>query len=249
MAAAKGLLVKVRGDGAGLAAQGGPPRIGGIEAEPILALPPGVGGAGPAAAGDRGATWLRLATDAADTDNPWDHAHDLVARTPALAAAGAQVLAVEPDIAQQWDYRSGAGDRGMAASASPVCAFDDQDPQGGQAVVAGRIAWNAAPDFSQFAAARNRVGAKQANITIAHLDTGFDPNHETLPAGLLTAQQRNFVDDGTGPNNATDHAPAGTLTSNRGHGTGTLSLLAGNKLDGTSPHWPGFTDFVGGAPL
>ncbi|TPI15167.1 hypothetical protein FJW06_07095 [Mesorhizobium sp. B4-1-3] len=42
-------------------------------------------------------------------------------------------------------------------------------------------------------------------------------------------------------------AEAGTLTSNRGHGTGTLSLLAGNKLDGTSPHWPGFTDFVGGA--
>ncbi|TGP30955.1 hypothetical protein EN871_34540, partial [bacterium M00.F.Ca.ET.228.01.1.1] len=92
-------------------------------------------------------------------------------------------------------------------------------------------------------------GAKLANITIAHLDTGFDPGHQTLPSGLLTAQQRNFVDDGTGPNNATDHAPAGPLTSNRGHGTGTLSLLAGNKLDGTSPHWPGFSDFVGGAPL
>ncbi|MBZ9841903.1 hypothetical protein [Mesorhizobium sp. CA5] len=102
MAAAKGLLVKVRGDGAGLSVRGGPPRIGGIEAEPILSLPADAS-AGTAAAGDRGATWLRLATDAADTDNPWDHAHDLVARNPALAAAGAEVLAIEPDIVQQWD--------------------------------------------------------------------------------------------------------------------------------------------------
>ncbi|TGS36113.1 peptidase S8, partial [bacterium M00.F.Ca.ET.180.01.1.1] len=137
------------------------------------------------------------------------------------------------DILQQWDYKDSGRDRGMAASAAPACTFDEQDPSGGQATISGRVAWNAAPDFSQFKAARERVGAKLANITIAHLDTGFDPGHQTLPSGLLTAQQRNFVDDGTGPNNATDHAPAGTLTSNRGHGTGTLSLLAGNKLDGT----------------
>ena len=38
------------------------------------------------------------------------------------------------------------------------------------------------------------------------------------------------------------------MTANRGHGTGTLSLLAGNKLAGNSPGWPGFADFVGGAP-
>ena len=40
-----------------------------------------------------------------------------------------------------------------------------------------------------------------------------------------------------------------TFIRNRGHGTATLALLAGNRLDGTSPHWPGFTDFLGGAPL
>ncbi|TGV80016.1 hypothetical protein EN792_039965, partial [Mesorhizobium sp. M00.F.Ca.ET.149.01.1.1] len=101
MAVAKGLLVKVRGDGAGLSVRGGSPRIGGIEAEPILSLPPGIG-ASPAAAADRGATWLRLAADAAASDNPWDHAHDIVAQTPALAAAGAEVLAIEPDILQPW---------------------------------------------------------------------------------------------------------------------------------------------------
>ncbi|MDX8447404.1 S8 family serine peptidase [Mesorhizobium captivum] len=245
---ARSLLVKVRGDGAGFAAKSRSLGIGGIDAEPILTVPPGASGADFGAATDRGATWLRLSARGADSDNPWDDAHEVVARGGDVAIAGADVLAIEPDIVQQWDYKNGNGDRGMSASASPVCAFDDQDPSGRQATVPGVVAWNAGPSFSQFAAARSKAGAKQANIAIAHLDTGFDPGHRTVPAGLLTAKQRNFVDDGTGPDNATDHAPAGTLTSNRGHGTGTLSLLAGNKLDGTSPHWPGFTDFVGGAP-
>ncbi|MDX8517722.1 S8 family serine peptidase [Mesorhizobium dulcispinae] len=243
---ARRLLIKVRGDGAGIAARRRSLGIGGIDAEPILTVPPGAAGADFGAAADRGATWLRLSPKAADSDNPWDDAHELFARGGDSAAG--DILAIEPDMVQQWDYRNGGGDRGMAASASPVCAFDDQDPSGRQATVPGVVAWNAGPTFSQFAAARSKVGAKQSNIIIAHLDTGFDPGHRTLPSGLLAAKQRNFVDDGTGPNNATDHAPAGTLTSNRGHGTGTLSLLAGNKLDGTSPHWPGFTDFVGGAP-
>ena len=157
-------------------------------------------------------------------------------------------MAVEPDVVQGWDYKDGAGERGMAASAAPVCIFDDQESGGGVATLPGVVAWNADAAFSQFAAARAKVGAKQGKITIAHLDTGFDPAHRTLPAGLVAALQRNFVDGGAGPNDATDRAPAGSLTSNRGHGTGTLSLLAGNKLAGNSPGWPGFTDFVGGAP-
>ena len=246
--ATRGLLVKVRGDGAGFAAQGRSLGIGAMSAEPILTVPPVVSGGGMGASAGQGATWLRLSQPTAASGNPWDDAHDLVARSGESVADPGDVLAVEPDIVQQWDYRNSNGDRGMAASASPACTFDDQDPGGGQATVPGVLAWNAGPAFSQFAAARGQVGVGQAKITIAHLDTGFDPGHRTLPAGLLTAKQRNFVDDGTGPNNAADHAPAGTLTSNRGHGTGTLRLLAGNRLDGTSPHWPGFTDFVGGAP-
>ncbi|TGR93410.1 hypothetical protein EN852_038900, partial [Mesorhizobium sp. M2E.F.Ca.ET.209.01.1.1] len=87
---------------------------------------------------------MRLAADAAASDNPWDHAHDIVAQTPALAAAGAEVLAIEPDILQQWDYKDSGGDRGMAASAAPACTFDEQDPSGGQATISGRVAWNAA---------------------------------------------------------------------------------------------------------
>ncbi|WP_306831879.1 S8 family serine peptidase [Neorhizobium huautlense] len=160
------------------------------------------------------------------------------------------MLAIEPDLAQQWDYEGANGDLGIAASASPVCVFNDQDGSGRKAVNKGVPAWNAGAAFSQFEAARREVGSKQERILVAHLDTGLDPRHQTLPAGLVNkALWRNFVDDGHGPNDAVDHAPAGTLTSNRGHGTGTLSLLAGNRLNGTSPGWPGFSDYVGGAPL
>jgi subtilase family protein len=62
--------------------------------------------------------------------------------------------------------------------------------------------------------------------------------------------QHDFVaEDGT-PDEATDRTPPDQkFASNRGHGTGTLSLLAGARLAGTSPDWPGFMDYVGGAPL
>ena len=97
--------------------------------------------------------------------------------------------------------------------------------------------------------ARERVGAKQNQILIAHLDTGYDPNHQlTQPLNLRLELQRNFV-EGEDPSNAADQVPPGmTSIRNRGHGTGTLSLLAGNKLDGKVIGFPGFADWLGGAP-
>ena len=244
-----GLLIKIRGDGADFAAGQHSLGLDNDTIQPILTLP-SEAGAGPGIAANRGAVWFKTGAGVRDSDNPWDDAHAIVDRGLAFAATGGpQVLAVEPDLVQQWDYKDKTGDRGMAASAAPVCAFDDQDPGGGRAVGPG-LAWNTGAAFSQFTAARKAVGDKQANITIAHLDTGFDPAHQTRPRGIVEQSLwRNFVDDGHGPNDAVDHAPNGTLTSNRGHGTGTLSLLAGNTLDGTSPSWPGYADFVGSAPL
>ena len=94
------------------------------------------------------------------------------------------------------------------------------------------------------------MGEKLEKIIIAHLDTGYDAGHITRPEHLRTDLQHNFVaEDGT-PDEAVDRTPPDQkFATNRGHGTGTLSLLAGAKLDGTSPSWSGFKDYVGGAPL
>jgi hypothetical protein len=243
MSTPRGLLVKVKGDGHAFAANARSLRAGKLDVEPILRVPAAEGG-GNALAPDRGATWLKVKPRGEDSDNPWDEAHRLMPNASAFAAAGGpEILAVEPDVEQQWLHDL-PPDATRFSAAGPVCAFDDQTPKGGQAVGPGN-AWNFGVDFSQLAAARQQVGAKQDRIVIAHLDTGYDPAHATLPANIQLALQKNFV-AGFPPNDATDKAPAGSPVANRGHGAGTLSILAGKTLSG-APGWGG-VDFTGAAP-
>ena len=89
MAKADGLLVKVRGDSSDFAARTRSLRIGKVDVEPILSIPPQPGGMG--AAADHGATWLKISASNAQSDNPWDDAHRIVGRTDAFAAALAPV--------------------------------------------------------------------------------------------------------------------------------------------------------------
>ncbi|ABS66317.1 peptidase S8 and S53 subtilisin kexin sedolisin [Xanthobacter versatilis] len=247
------LLVKVRGDGRAFA-QGF--RASGLEVQPILTIPASAAGSALAEqdlARQDQSTWLKL-VDRASSDNLWDDAHAMLNGASSFAAVSpAQIEAVEPDISQAWpwdrpsDGGKGAGLRGAAAQAD-VCAFDDQDGSGGKACVPRRPAWNLDDDFSRLRRARDTVGAAQTKIRIAHLDTGYDPGHATLPRNLLTSLQANFV-AGEDPADAVDRIPPGeSLFSNRGHGTGTLSLLAGNLID-KPPGFPRFSDFLGGAPL
>ena len=250
MARTRGLLIKVKGDGAGFAASAPAMRLGPADIEPILSVPAPAGTA-MAAAGEREATWFRVDARGGQAGGGWDDAHAIIARGSAFAAAGGpEVLVVEPDIEQSWDDTpdGDSAGRGMAAGGHPVCTFDDQETGGGRAAVPGTTAWHLGANFSQFATAQTQVSAaKQARIVIAHLDTGYDDQHSTVPRNLDAARQRNFV-RGEPPNSAVDRAPSGTLLANRGHGTGTLSILAGNTVPSNAPGWNGFTGFVGAAP-
>ena len=98
----------------------------------------------------------------------------------------------------------------------------------------------AIPTHSQFDAAIAAIGGPQvaSKVRIAHFDTGYDPKHHTLPKRLRKDIARNFVDDGN-PNDASDQT-SGPL-NNLGHGTGTLSILAGTAIPGQS--------LLGGAPF
>jgi subtilisin family serine protease len=244
-----GLLVKVSGDataftramarGFGLAIE---------DIEPILEVPPQPA-AGKGFAPQPASTWFRVKTERG-VENPWDAAHaQLAPGSPFAAVPASDIQAIEPDIEQDWPFqRRLAEDHGVrfAAGKEELCTFEDQDGDGGKAT-GPRPAWNLSDEFSGLAKARAKVGTKHERIIIAHLDTGYDPTHVTLPVNLRKDLQRNFV--GGPPNDATDRTPSGMeFMRNRGHGSGTLSLLAGNKLP-PSPGWPDFRDFIGGAPL
>jgi hypothetical protein len=244
-----GILVKVKGDGAAVTAAaksafGAVP----ISIEPILRVPPTAVAAG--VAPGRESTWLHVAGPTA-ARNPWDEAHETLAM--AFAAGAPEIEVVEPNLDQQWVWRPKDTDRAgnefgiAAASAADFCAFENQTTEGGRARGPGPV-WNLGDAFSQLKKARERVGARQALIRIAHLDTGYDPAHATKPERLLTELQRNFVDRDH-PDDAVDRVPPGMeLIRNRGHGTGTLSLLAGNMVAADTPGLDGFHDFLGGAP-
>ena len=110
-------------------------------------------------------------------------AHRLLAPGQPFAVSGQSIEAIEPDLEQDWPYQQ-SGLSGPAISAAgdkkEFCAFDEQDETGGKVKGSG-VAWNFAEDFSELAKARAEVGTKLRKIIIAHLDTGFDPKHVTLP--------------------------------------------------------------------
>src|SRR5262249_54019896 len=82
-----------------------------------------------------------------------------------------------------------------------------------------------------------------ATIRIVHLDTGYDPEHSTFPTSQVDRElQRNFIDGN--PSDARDPGKSGLLR-NPGHGTGTLSILAGGHIQFTEAAYA-FDDDLGG---
>nr|WP_295828765.1 S8 family serine peptidase [uncultured Azospirillum sp.] len=242
------LLVKVRGDVTPFA-NGGKKSFGAKGSTPrvILRLPPEHGNGSKGIAGGSGAAWLGV--DVADRETPWDAAHALVAPGTRFAAGSSGVEFVEPDIEQQWlpdDATSGM----LRAAANP-CVFTDQDDRGGKET-GPDAGWNHAAAYSGFAQALDRFGnalaEKLGRVTIAHLDTGYDPDHITKPSGLDIELQKNFVAGGP-PDSAVDTIPGGASLSNRGHGTATLALLAGGPPNRGVAPWKEYEGPIGGAPF
>jgi hypothetical protein len=185
-----------------------------------------------AAAGD---TWYVLeAKDAVDSLNPWDVCHSLMAQGFGVAGAAAPKFA-EPDIEQKWITGSPA-EAGQALARS----CDVRDPQNPAFPVNSDDYWFRDASHAQFDAALVAIGGPnvEAKVRIAHCDTGYDPHHRSLPRRLRLDLARNFVDDDN-PNDASDQTTG--LLANLGHGTGTLSILAGIPIPPAT--------VLGGAPF
>ena len=186
---------------------------------------------------------------AAAAQHPWDVAYDVRRQ---MQSQGVQVLTAEPDLEQAWLPDPPAG---RAAPALALAARADRaapDDQAGAPYAKGpRPAWYLDDGFSQLRAARAAIGAGPSNIKIAHLDTGFDPKHKACPTNIVKQEQRNFVDAGQ-PNNAEDETPSSGFLNYRGHGTGTIGILAGPQVTGVRPTQSGASlegETLGGAPM
>src|SRR6516165_7466929 len=167
------------------------------------------------------ATWYILSPPSGFAEaNAWDVCHALLQQGFGIAGVPAPEFA-EPDLEQQWITGDDA-ELGVALSRS--C---DSSPQREEfPLVPDNPYWFRDSNHSQFDDAIAAIGGPQvaSKVRIAHFDTGYDPDHHTLPKRLRADIARNFVDGGD-PNNATDQTS--DPLANLGHGTGTLSILAG----------------------
>jgi hypothetical protein len=185
-----------------------------------------------------------LAAQAA-VQHPWDTAHEIRRRL------GARVLAAEPDLEQVWLPEMPAG-RDASVRAGRVEDPTEPDDEKGAPYARGpHPNWHIDDDYTQLRAARQAVGATQSPIKIVHLDTGYDPKHKARPEFIPNAEERNFV-DADRPNSAEDETPTSGVLLNRGHGTGTIGILAGPKVTDVRPRKDGKSvegEILGGAPM
>ncbi|MGO4394056.1 S8 family serine peptidase [Variovorax sp. M-6] len=223
MARAQRFLVKMRAPGGAASLQLSGTTVG-LSVRPLferIGRPAGLGV-------DAGAAWHIVEPPLGlDIGHPWDACHALVSQGLGLDGAAAPEFA-EPDFEQSWSTGSPRDEEiALTASCQPVPQKTGSDGYPGDP----DPLWHQDDRHAGFASALAELGqpAEDDRVRIAHLDTGFDPRHQSLPQHLDRALQRNFVDD-QAADDASDLS-SGPL-NNRGHGTGTLSLLAGAPAGG-----------------
>ncbi|HJZ96448.1 MAG TPA: S8 family serine peptidase [Candidatus Solibacter sp.] len=182
------------------------------------------------------------APEGADEAHAWDLCHKLHRDGFGIAGAG-NVEFAEPDVVQQWPIESVTRQTARAFAAADACAAPQQPNTSYPRPDKPDWRWYQGDSFSGLDTARSQIQNPQNRVTIAHLDTGYRQGHRVLPQFLDTTRQRNFV-DADRPNDASDPGNEG---GNAGHGTGTISILAGASFNGAPFGAP--SGVVGGAPF
>ncbi len=244
------LLMRLpKADGVGFAATASkhPLAAAGFGLEPLFETVPlrSIAGVGVADPAGQKHEWYIARPAGTAGQNPWDVAHDAVARVSrAGLAPDVAPEIIEPDLLQSWIWEVPKPKGELAAAA--VCAFADQDTN--LPFRTGQFAWHLEDAFSQLKSARETVVLARGNspIRIAHLDTGYDPKHTALKDTKLVHElERNFI-DADRPDNAEDPGNSGFM-KNPGHGTGTLGILAGGAFTFNQSGYS-FDGVLGGAP-
>jgi hypothetical protein len=179
----------------------------------------------------------------------WEKAHEEIEKNfisnrrslgTNLRAVGAEIVSLEPNFSfpielhpertPQQAKRSNGGADEAKIEDGPNPAWPSRP-----------FGWHLSDEFSQLARARKEVEERNRNrprALIAHLDTGYDPKHFSLPRHFLPRLSTSF-DPITGKEIADNG-----IANQSGHGTGTLALLAGKRVS-IRNIWDGD---LGGAP-
>ena len=169
--------------------------------------------------------WHIVSSPDVDDAHLWDLCHAIREQGFGLAGTAVPTFA-EPNLRQQFLV----GD--TAEQALGLVGGCIATPQ--------NVAYPTDPDLRWYVDAQHvDIGtpAGGGGVRIAHLDTGYDPKHLSVPRFVEKAREHNFV-DAAFPNDATDRTTTGVL-SNLGHRTGTLSILAGSAIPGAAIPSPG----------
>lgn len=157
---------------------------------------------------------------------PWDTAH-------AAASTMGYVHYVEPDVLHA---------RATLPVSQAVEGLNPDWPPDVPDAVGIPPDWHLAKGFGDFEGERPQVTGK--GIRIAHLDTGYTPQHASVPRNLNTALAYDFWDKKPG---AVDPGAQFLGVLQPGHGTATLALLAGNTMNLSFGKCT-FKGDIGGAP-
>jgi len=179
-----------------------------------------------------------LADLPANAESPWDLAHSRVADQ--LGVAESDVIFAEPDIVHDVYRDPNEMNDGEVFAVGERCDPTPQDGKHGKAVGPDKYAWHLGDDCTQLGKARDTVEFGEPRTRIAHIDTGYNHKHVTTPEHVLRALERNFVKGDADPGSAEDSDNRAWPLDNSGHGSGTISILAGNKVnDKYLGGWPG----------
>ncbi len=172
---------------------------------------------------------------------PWDLAYSQIAGQ--LGIAQSDVVFAEPDLVHTIYQDPDASGAGQAFAVGADCEANSQDNTHGKVTGPPDVfAWHLGDDFTQLGKARAAVEFKKPRTRIAHIDTGYYRAHETVPEHVNHDLEKSFVSSDPNAGSAEDPDNRRLILDNSGHGTGTLSILAGGKVSA-------FGDAVlGGAP-
>jgi subtilase family protein len=165
--------------------------------------------------------------------SPWDLAHSKVAGQ--LGVSESDVVFAEPDIVHDIypDSDQKKEDQGSFAVGAK-CENIPQDNSRGKPLGPDVFGWHLADEYTQLGKAREAVEFTDPRTRIAHIDTGYYRSHETVPEFVRRDLERNFVRGDADPGSAEDPDNRLLVLDNSGHGTGTISILAGGKVPAES---------------